>query len=70
MLLRRGDLACQQAVELVSDYIEDALCCADRRRFVSHLAGCPNCEEYLAQMRTTIQLTGRLKPERAVSRDE
>jgi hypothetical protein len=28
-----------------------------------HLAGCPHCTEYLAQMRETISLTGRLAPE-------
>jgi len=61
--LRRRDLACQQAVELVTDYLEDALSGADRRRYEAHLAGCPHCTEYLAQMRKTIELTGGLTPE-------
>ncbi len=56
------DLACQQAVELVTDYLEDALSRAARRRFETHLAGCPHCTEYLAQMRATIKLTGQLTP--------
>ncbi|MGO9778259.1 MAG: anti-sigma factor family protein [Streptosporangiaceae bacterium] len=59
---RGQDLACQQAVELVTDYLEDALSHAARRRFETHLAGCQNCTEYLAQMRATIQLTGQLTP--------
>ena len=58
--LRRRDLVCQQAVELVTDYLEGALSRADRRRYESHLAGCPHCTEYLAQMRKTIELTGTL----------
>ena len=58
--LRRRDLVCQQAVELVTDYLEGALSRADRRRYESHLAGCPHCTEYLAQMRKTIDLTGTL----------
>ena len=62
-LLPRRDLVCQQAVELVTDYLEGALSRRDRRRFEAHLAGCPHCTEYLAQMRETIQLTGRLEPE-------
>ena len=62
MFLRPRDLVCQQAVELVTDYIEGALSRADRRRFEAHLADCPNCTEYLAQMRLTIQLSGRLGP--------
>jgi anti-sigma factor RsiW len=56
--LRRREIVCQQAVELVTDYLEGALSRADRRRFEAHLAGCPHCTEYLAQMRATIRLTG------------
>ena len=55
---RRRDIVCQQAVELVTDYLEGALSRADRRRFEAHLADCPHCTEYLAQMRATIELTG------------
>ena len=62
-LLRHGDLVCQQVVELVTDYLEGALSRAARRRFEAHLADCPHCTEYLAQMRATISLTGRLGPE-------
>ena len=35
---------------------------ADRGRLEEHLAGCPHCTEYLAQMRETIRLAGRLTP--------
>ncbi len=63
LLPRRRDLVCQQAVELVTDYLEGVLPRAERRRFESHLAGCPHCTEYLAQMRATIDLTGRVTPE-------
>ena len=62
-LLQRGDLVCRQAVELVTGYLEGSLSGRDRRRFEAHLAGCPHCTEYLAQMRETIRLTGRLEPE-------
>jgi anti-sigma factor RsiW len=63
LLPGRRDLVCQQAVELVTDYLEGALSRADRRRFESHLAGCPHCTEYLAQMRKTIELSGRVTAE-------
>jgi anti-sigma factor RsiW len=56
----RREVVCQQAVELVTDYLEGTLSRADRRRFEKHLAGCPHCTEYLAQMRATIELTGTL----------
>ena len=62
-LLHRHDLVCQQAVELVTDYLEGTLTGRARRRFEAHLAGCPHCTEYLAKMRETICLTGRLEPE-------
>ena len=62
-LLRRRDVVCQQAVELVTDYLEGTLSRAARRRFEAHLAICPHCTEYLAQMRETISLTGRVAPE-------
>jgi anti-sigma factor RsiW len=60
---RPRDLACQEVVELVTDYLEGALSAGERRRFEHHLAGCPHCTEYLAQMRETIRLTGRLTAE-------
>ncbi len=61
-VLARRDLVCQQAVELVTDYLEGALPRAARRRFERHLAGCPNCTEYLAQIRATIAVAGRISP--------
>ncbi len=59
----RRDLVCQQAVELATDYLEGALSRSERRRFERHLAGCPHCTEYLAQIRATIAITGRLTPD-------
>lgn len=63
MFLRRPSLACQQVVELVTDYLDDALSVRDRRRFEAHLRRCPHCTEYLDQMRTIIRMTGSLTPE-------
>ena len=60
---RQPELVCQQVVELVTDYLEGALSDADRQRFDRHLAGCPHCTQYLAQMRETIRLAGRVAPE-------
>jgi anti-sigma factor RsiW len=61
--MRRRDIVCQQAVELVTDYLEGALQDAERRRFERHLAACPHCTEYLAQMRATIELAGHVTPD-------
>jgi anti-sigma factor RsiW len=61
--LWRRDLVCQHAVELVTGYLEGTLSGSDRRRYEAHLAGCPHCTEYLAQMRKTIEVTGTLTPD-------
>jgi anti-sigma factor RsiW len=60
---RLSEMACQEVVELVTDYLEGALTKTDSQRLEAHLAGCPNCTEYLAQIRETIRLAGRLTPE-------
>jgi len=63
LLPHKDPLVCQEVVELVTDYLEGALSRRERHRFEAHLADCPHCTEYLAQMRTTIRLTGRLEPD-------
>jgi anti-sigma factor RsiW len=56
-------MPCQELVEVVTDYLEDALPESDRRRFEAHLDECDACREYLAQMRQTIAVVGRLGPD-------
>ncbi len=56
------DLVCQQAVELVTDYLEGGLSRRQRRRFELHLRGCPHCSAYLEQIRIVIASTGRVEP--------
>jgi anti-sigma factor RsiW len=58
-----AELTCQELVELVTDYLEEALSRRDRKRFEKHISGCPNCTEYVAQFRETIRLTGTLRDE-------
>lgn len=58
---RRDDLLCVEFVEAVTDYLEGAMDRRDRARLESHLRACPGCTLYLAQMRTTIDVTGRLR---------
>ena len=54
-------LSCREVVELLTDYLEDALGDLERARVEAHLATCPDCTAYLAQLRTTIGLLGRLR---------
>jgi anti-sigma factor RsiW len=58
-----GALTCRELVELVTDYLEDALPPAQRARFEAHISGCEHCTAYVAQMRETIRLVGSIGPE-------
>ena len=60
---RRRELVCREAVELVTDYLEGALDPRERARLEDHLAACPHCSQYLAQMRRTLDALGRIEPE-------
>lgn len=51
---------CSHIVELITDYLEDALPLDVRARVEDHLAGCDGCTAYLDRYRTTIRLTGML----------
>ena len=59
----RRDVVCREAVELVTDYLEDTLSQAQRRRLEAHLAHCRDCPEYLAQMRAIVALAGQVTPD-------
>jgi anti-sigma factor RsiW len=53
-------MTCQELVELVTDYLEDALSDLDRTRFDEHIALCPMCQVHLEQLRVTIRALGKL----------
>lgn len=54
------DLACQQLVELVDEYLGQSLTLEARRAFDAHLETCPPCATYLDQMRTVLTLARTL----------
>jgi anti-sigma factor RsiW len=54
------DLACIEVVEIMTDYLEDALPAAEARRLERHLETCTGCTEYLEQMRTVAGSLGGL----------
>jgi anti-sigma factor RsiW len=56
-------LTCEELVELVTDYLEDALSPSDRERFEQHLTICPGCVRYVEQLRETIRMSGGLREE-------
>ena len=60
---RRRAIACRDAVALMTAYLDGALSASDRARLEGHLADCPHCSEYLAQLRVTIDALGRVDVE-------
>ena len=56
-------LACQEIVELVTDYLEGAMDAPLRASFDAHLVGCPHCTRYLEQMAATIRVAGSISAE-------
>jgi anti-sigma factor RsiW len=54
-----GEITCREFVELVTEYLEDRVDAATRVRFEQHVAGCPGCAEYLAQIRAAQAVLGR-----------
>ena len=54
-------LDCNELVELVTAYLDDALDIETRARFDVHLADCDGCENYLQQFRTTVRTVGGIR---------
>ena len=57
------EVVCRELVELVSDYLDGALSPAARAAVERHLAGCDDCDGYVAQVRRMLDLTRALPPE-------
>ena len=62
------EMRCRELVEVVTDYLEGRLPEDDGLRLAEHVADCPYCEEYIAQMRRTIEILGELPVETIVAR--
>ncbi len=61
--MRGRPLSCQEMVELVTLYLEDALDPSTRDRFVAHLSGCDGCATYLEELRATVGVLGTISGE-------
>jgi anti-sigma factor RsiW len=55
-----SEMVCKELVEVITAYLEGTMADEDRGRFETHLAECPFCTEYVAQMRATIATLGRI----------
>lgn len=57
------DINCQQAVALVTAYLDGALPPRELARFEAHVAACPHCHEHLKQIEATMLVTGEIRVE-------
>jgi anti-sigma factor RsiW len=58
-------LECKEVVELVSDFLGDAMAPDDRARLEQHLLVCPPCTLHVAQVRSTIEYVAELREDGA-----
>ena len=54
------EMACNELVEVVTEYLEGTIGDEDRQRLEAHLTECPYCFDYVEQFRETIEATGEL----------
>jgi anti-sigma factor RsiW len=57
-------MPCSELVEVITEYLDDALPPRDRLRFEAHLAECDACRDYVEQFEQTIALSGRVEAEK------
>jgi len=62
---RGDDIACIDLVELVTDYLEDALGDEQRNTFEAHMSTCDGCRVYVEQIRETRERLGHVQPDPA-----
>lgn len=58
-------MTCQDARELFSAHVDDALAPEERAGLEAHLAGCPECRRELARFEATVALLHAVEPARA-----
>jgi anti-sigma factor RsiW len=63
-----SEMACNELVDVITEYLEGTLPAGDRRRFDAHLRDCPFCTNYVEQMRATVARLGE-QPGETLSSD-
>jgi anti-sigma factor (TIGR02949 family) len=56
-------ISCQEVVELVTAYLDEALPTEEMTLFEQHLNFCDGCVWYVDQMRITVATVGRVREE-------
>jgi anti-sigma factor RsiW len=56
------EMACNELVEIVTDYLDGTLPAAELARVRDHLTSCDGCQAHIEQMRATVRVL-RSEPE-------
>jgi anti-sigma factor RsiW len=56
----RDEMDCNELVELVTAFLDDALDPETRARVEAHLADCEGCANYVQQFRQTVRTVGKI----------
>ena len=57
------EIPCREIVELITQYLDDALPADERARFEAHLATCDPCTAVVEEFRLTIKAVGAIGPD-------
>jgi anti-sigma factor RsiW len=60
------EFSCQEMIEVVTNYLDDALPPDEQQRFERHLSYCAGCNTYVSQIRETIRQTGLVPREESL----
>jgi anti-sigma factor (TIGR02949 family) len=60
------EFSCQEMIEVVTNYLDDALPRDEQQRFERHLSYCTGCSTYVDQIRETIRQTGKVPREESL----
>lgn len=71
-MMNENELNCQGVVELVTDYLENALLPTMKEQFEEHVAECPGCQNYVEQIQLTISMLRQIsqEPTSAITKQE
>ena len=61
-----NEFSCQEMIEVVTNYLDDALPPDEQQRFERHLSYCAGCNTYVDQIRETIRQTGMVPREESL----
>ena len=60
------EFSCQEMIEVVTNYLDDALPPDEQQRFERHLSYCAGCNTYVDQIRETIRQTSMVPREESL----